>query len=399
MTKRSQRQKERKRVKREQVRKNAEEGGKKKTAWFRLPEGVEEWKPDKAGQYLLDHLPYEVTDKRHPDGIDPGFLWYKRPFLVHHGVGVNNDSIVCPVSIGKPCPLCEHRNSLSWDDDEDLMRALGPQKFVAYNIRNPDEQGMVVSIFAYSRGKYADILEKELEEGDDENLYFFEVTDEGRTIKVRFSNESFEGHKYLQATRIDFRKREPMDEDEVLDAVVNLDDFLIVMEYDELKQLFLQTKHVEDVSKKPSSRSEEQEDNEEDEDDIPFDGDDNADEDDDDAVDDTEEDDDEGDDAAVDDTEEDEDDDDAVDDTDEDDDVNEDEDDEEEDTAPKQRRSPLRGSKKASSKKSASGKPKDKDSAKRPKCPGGGRFGRDTDKFEECDDCKYWVDCDKVKHE
>jgi hypothetical protein len=36
---------------------------------------------------LLSVIPYVVKEKHHPDGVDPGELWYKRPFMVHRNIG------------------------------------------------------------------------------------------------------------------------------------------------------------------------------------------------------------------------------------------------------------------------------------------------------------------------
>ena len=106
----------RSRVSKDQERANAEKGSQGGSSWFALPEGVSNWAPESRGRYVIDVLPYEVKGKAHPDDIEPGQLWYKLPFSVHHGVGASNDSIVCPASIGKRCPICEERNRLYKED-------------------------------------------------------------------------------------------------------------------------------------------------------------------------------------------------------------------------------------------------------------------------------------------
>ena len=133
MSKRKKERTERRRVKREEVKQNAASGGKNWQSWYALPKGVTEWKPEKAGRFILDILPYEVADKKHPDRVGEGFLWYKRPFAIHKSVGVNNEAVVCPKSIGKPCPICEHRETLNWDKDED------PEEYRAEQIQALDE--------------------------------------------------------------------------------------------------------------------------------------------------------------------------------------------------------------------------------------------------------------------
>ena len=235
--------KERKRVAKERVKANAEKGGRGGSDWFKLPEGVGRWNPDKEGRFSIDVLPYEVKSPHHPDDIEQECLWYKLPFMVHHSVGASNDSVVCPRSLNKPCPICEEKDRLYKDDsegNEDVIKALKPQKFVAYNIKSLEEEGRV-DVMCLSRGKFAKCLEGELKDPDnDEHLAFFDVNKDGRTLRVRFAEASFEGKKYIEATKIDFRPREEMDEDKVLNSTVCLEEALILMDYEDLKTMFLQ---------------------------------------------------------------------------------------------------------------------------------------------------------------
>jgi len=238
----------RKRVSRDDVRKNATEGGGGGSSWINLPDGVRDWAPEKAGSYLIDVVPYETTDSMHPDDIEKQSLWYKRQYEIHHNIGVNNDSIVCPKSIHKPCPICEEREKLlsegaDWDDD--VVKSLGTQKFIAFNILDPEDESKIC-IFAMSTGKFYGALKKELGEGEEDILDFFDITSDGKTLKVRFSDASYSGKKYLEATRIDFRPREEMDEDEILGKVVNLDEMLNVIPHNKIKAMFLQIEMDED---------------------------------------------------------------------------------------------------------------------------------------------------------
>ena len=194
-----------KRTSRENVRENAEKGSRGGSDWFNIPEGVGRWTPDKAGRYSIDILPYEVLGKNHPDDIEKGTLWYKLPFMVHHGVGAASLSLVCPASIGKPCPICEERNRLYKEDsdkNEDLINSLKVQKFVAYNILNPEDDSQI-SLFIMSRGKFASPLEDELKDPDNQgDLAFFDINEDGRTLRVRFSESQYEGRKFWRPPRL-----------------------------------------------------------------------------------------------------------------------------------------------------------------------------------------------------
>ncbi len=238
----------RKRVSKEQTKANAEKGGRGGNDWFKLPDGVGRWIPEKAGRFSINVLPYEVAIKNHPDDVEKECLWYKLPFMVHHGVGAANESVVCPRSLGKPCCICDERDRLYKEDsdkNEDIIQALKPQKFVAYNIKSQEDEDRV-DIMHLSRGKFATTLEGELKDPDnEEHLAFFDVNENGRTLRVRFSDASFTNSKgvtakYLEATKIDFRQRDEMDEDTVLNKTVCLEEALIIMEHDALKKMFLQ---------------------------------------------------------------------------------------------------------------------------------------------------------------
>jgi hypothetical protein len=232
--------KKRKRMSKGHTKDNAARGGGGGNNWFNLPDGVNDWHPEEAGSYMIDVVPYEVTDNDHPDRAEPGALWYKRRFFVHHGVGSNEESVVCPRSVGKPCPICEERQKLEKKGaDEETLRELKPQQFVAFNVLNPEDAEQV-SVFTMSYGKFAKPLLKELEEDDGEFGYFYQAEDGGHTIKARFSDASFGGRKYIECTRIDFRPRDDMDEDEILEQTVNLDEFLIVKDYEKLRSMLLQ---------------------------------------------------------------------------------------------------------------------------------------------------------------
>jgi len=251
----------------EEVRRNAKRSAGKQQ-FFNLPRGVREWSPEKSGSYLLDVVPYEVTSSHHPDHTDKGVLWYKYPFHIHRDVGPAGEQVVCPTSVNKRCPICEHRAKLlkdGRDRDDEAVRALNFQDWVAYNIIDPDDSDSI-AVFAMSKGKFAKPLEKELDSDDAEEARLFFLCDEnGRTLKVRFSDATFDGRKYLEATRFDFRERKEMDEDEILGKVVNLDECFNVLPYDELKALFLQIDDEDEEEPKGKGSDDEDEEEEEEE--------------------------------------------------------------------------------------------------------------------------------------
>src|SRR5690554_4551425 len=77
--------------------------------FLRLPKGVPIFNVEGGSRIKLDIMPYVVAMDNHPDKYEdegiamPGGLWYKLPFKIHRNIGVENDSVVCPRSFGKPC--------------------------------------------------------------------------------------------------------------------------------------------------------------------------------------------------------------------------------------------------------------------------------------------------------
>ena len=112
---------ERRRVSPETVKKNAASAGRQQIDFFNLPKGVEVWTPEKATNYSIDILPYEVAGTNHPDRIGRGYLWYKRLFRVHFGVGANKLTIVCPASIDRghlPSRVCLTQSAQSFGEKD-----------------------------------------------------------------------------------------------------------------------------------------------------------------------------------------------------------------------------------------------------------------------------------------
>lgn len=245
--------KERKRVSPDDVRNNARQsgaGGSSVLGLFTLPEGVGVWEPEKAGKYALDFLPYEIKIDNHPDKQDAGVLWWKFPFQIHKSVGVNKEPVICPRTFGKPCPICQEKDRLSaeYEKNKDLIRAIKPQRWWAYKIRSLKDPEKI-DVFAISEGKFHDYqgggLNYEIETGDEKNLAFFDlVKGRGRTVTVRFAEETYEGRNFFKASRFDFAPREdtPAAEvDDVIDGLCLDDIFGNVLPYEKIAAMFADT--------------------------------------------------------------------------------------------------------------------------------------------------------------
>lgn len=211
-----------------------------------LPEGVELFVSETSKQGVkLDFLPYEVTDKRHPDRDEkleiavPGTLWYKRPYSVHRNVGADTETVVCLSSVGKPCPICEYKAKRKKEgaDKEELDGLKQTQRvmYVVIPIGNKKIEA-VPHIFDVSQFLFQKLLNEELE-ANEENGDFPDL-ESGKTLQIRFEEGSFAGNKFAKASRIDFLDRAKPYKESILETVPNLDKVLKVLTYDQLEAKF-----------------------------------------------------------------------------------------------------------------------------------------------------------------
>lgn len=262
--------KERRRVSVDDVRNIAREagGGKK---YFNLPKDVDLWEPEKAGSYKIDFVPYLVTIDNHPDRRGDktvtGDMWWRYPYSIHERIGPSQEAVICPASFGKACPICEEQMRLkgpggvNYETNRTAIQVISAKRQVAYPILNTEDPSRF-SVFSYSNFKFGDPLDVELDGVlKDAPGPFFDVTDEGKTVKVRFGDDEFQGRKFLKANRFDFEPRNPLveqidgkwDDGDFLEGVPCLDQIFIVHDYDYLKKLFFQL--PDSAQKEPATKT------------------------------------------------------------------------------------------------------------------------------------------------
>jgi hypothetical protein len=224
-------------------RKNKGKGGRT----IQLPDGVDKLEPEK-GEMLLDIVPYEVSVKNHPQGIKPGDMWYERTYMIHFNVGPDDQAFICPRTVNKPCPLCEEYSKLKKDPDADekTVKALKAKERQLFNVIDLESKKQDVQVLDMAWWNFGKALEEEIRVGKEGAAGFADLED-GKTVRVRFSQESMGGNKYLEASRIDFEKRKDYTE-KILDETVDLDTALVIPTYEELE------KHVDVAAKQNPNR-------------------------------------------------------------------------------------------------------------------------------------------------
>lgn len=238
--------------------------------YLKVPKGMSLFSAEK-GLMLLDILPYEVG-KGNPFA-DKGMLYFERTYFVHRNIGPSQSTYVCPAkTANKPCPICEEAQKLRANADdkeeEDTAKQMFPKQRQLFNVIDLNEGKKGVQLWDMSYHNFGKKLQVELEalDEDERDRKLFFTADAGYSLKVSFGEESMGSGKFLTAETIKFRPRkEQYDEEEILEQVANLDEALIILPYEELKDL-LHTAKEDDEEAEDDDESDEDSDDEDDED-------------------------------------------------------------------------------------------------------------------------------------
>ena len=344
--------------------------------YLQLPRGVNVFKETPGGKVKLDIMPYVVTNEHHMDrdeaaGIAiPGELWYKAPFKLHRSIGASNDSYVCLQTIGKKCPICEHKARMTKEgapkEETDPLRPNLRNLYVVIPIGEKDLEEKPY-IWDISQYLFQNLLNEELEESPENEV--FPDLEEGKTLRIRFDSKTIGTSKpFAEASRIDFEDRKEAYDEAILDDIPDLDSILKILSYKELEAKFLEieTDDDEKEEEKPSRKRKSVEEEEEEEekpvrkrktpDPEP-----------------------------------------------------EEEEEEEEKPVRKRKETPKEEPEEEEEKPIRKRKPAEEEEEEKPvrkssggpACPYGHTFGKDCEKFDDCETCKLWDDCieaqDKMK--
>jgi len=249
--------------------------------YLNMPKGLNLYSPTPGSKEKFDIIPYTITSNKHMDRDESlgiamkGELWYKKPYRLHRNVGGDNALAVCLSTFGEKCPICEYRKKRAAEGaDKEELQAYNASLRNLYlviprEIKKVEED---VHLMDISQHLFQVKLNEELNE--DEDYEIFPDIEEGLTLQVRWTEETFAGNKYAEAGRIDFLKRKSAIDEELLESLPDLDSVLKKYTYDELKSLFFGIDDEDDEdedetpkSKKKSQKDDEDEDEDEDEDD------------------------------------------------------------------------------------------------------------------------------------
>jgi hypothetical protein len=218
-------------------------GGRK---YLDLPKGVKMLKiPEGLRSFTLDFMPYEVTNKKHLERDDaagvavPGTLWYRSPLRIHKNVGSDSETVICPRTIGKPCPICEYQvKRIREGADKEEFKLLYPQERSLYVVipvghKDFDEVPMVWDMADFL---FQETLIEELREND-ENEDFFSL-ENGKTASLRLKWKEMGKSSFPEIVSITFSEREDGYKESVMEDIPDLDGMLKVLSYEEIHAKF-----------------------------------------------------------------------------------------------------------------------------------------------------------------
>jgi hypothetical protein len=204
-------------------------------------DNVPRWSP-KDGEHIIDILPYSAG-KNDPD-VKKGTETYTLQYSVHRNVGPAKGIFICLAEVlKKPCPICEHRQTLiDKGADDEVWKALIPKNRNMYNVicydRGEEEKGVQVwdVPYFYSEKNLLAIASKPTRGGGSKFINFPDPVD-GKSITFKITPPasksdfaSYEGYS--------FEDREYELKMKLLDGVYVLDEIIHIPTYDELSEAF-----------------------------------------------------------------------------------------------------------------------------------------------------------------
>jgi hypothetical protein len=189
-------------------------------------------------------LPYDVKSTTNPTA-DKGSLGVCRPYYVHRDIGPGEDTYLCAAkTLGKPCPICEHRAKLAREGaDDDVIKALKPKERTLYNIIDTANREDGVQLLDYSDWLLGKYLRGKIEGADPKERDAFELyadLSEGMTVKIVTTEEKGAGGSWMVCNNIEFKPRDKQYEDEMLSKTFDLDAIISETPYEKLRAIFLQ---------------------------------------------------------------------------------------------------------------------------------------------------------------
>jgi len=215
--------------------------------------------------YKFIILPFEA--KKDNAEVKKGDLYYRLKYLRHNNIGPegNEKKYNCPSSFGLDCPICEDMAQLREDySKNEVLIAKYQKKYrelyalalledVQKALKGRADWEEIIQVMEISWHGFGKLLETRIDNGEAEEELgkFANYGKGGRILKVVFSEYDFintkpskkkgKSNPPVQATIIDFLPRNfELDEEELLQHVPQLDELLVIPEYDALRRAYFE---------------------------------------------------------------------------------------------------------------------------------------------------------------
>lgn len=206
------------------------------------------------GDHALDVIPFLAGDK-HPN-VAEGRPTHNVDLFVHFGIGVTESAYICPARMGKgKCPICEYQAELKKQKnyDEDYVKSFNAKRRVVYNVLvydtpKDEDAGMMIweashhlaekNIMAIARNKRSGGFVKWASPDVGKTIEF---TREGKGISTKYVGFTFSDREDAQGNPVKIT-------DEQLEEAIQLDQYLNILTYDELKEVLGDTTLPEEDS-------------------------------------------------------------------------------------------------------------------------------------------------------
>ena len=221
------------------------------------------------GKNRINIIPYTIKTKNHPlvkrGEFEVGDSDYVMDVFTHRGVGPSEATVLCLKStFGKPCPICEQSALLRKQGKEKEASDLKPSRRVFYNIQDIKEPN---KLKVFETSHY--LFEKELidEARDDEEGGFVDFADpiDGKEIKFRASEVQKGTIKYKEFKSFAFEDRDDPIPDELLESAISFDEIMNVPTYEEVEKILFGQDDDDEEDEAPAKKSSKKYDEEDDE--------------------------------------------------------------------------------------------------------------------------------------
>jgi hypothetical protein len=226
---------------------------------------VKYFKIKKEGAYAFDMIPFEISSKNNLLVINKeaqmGELVPYLTFKLHKNIGPMKKAVVCPSSIGKPCPICEEAQR--WAKEKgyksEEYKALKATDRIIFNMVDADDDDHELMLFEASDFLFLkELLDEAKAQADRKGMSIEDFDFAGtadpnnaKTINFRAATEKGPTSEFFKYKAFSFEKRTNKYKDI---TPVPLDSCIMVNSYDELKAMLYGEDVAEDEppARKPS---------------------------------------------------------------------------------------------------------------------------------------------------